>query len=115
LLALSALVAVAGTPMLRAQAPAGEATRRLTVTATFQPRVSLHVSSSVLQFDVTDRNVPATATLEFTAGARAASSDEVHLVIDALQEVPGILAIADGPEGVAIGELQSKMPTIAAR
>jgi hypothetical protein len=98
-----------------AQSPAGQATQTLSVTATFQPRVSLQVSSRVLQFDVTDTTVPARATVEFTAGARAASSGEVRLVVDALQDVPGVLMIVGGSDGVAIGELQPETPTIAAR
>ena len=112
---LLAALTIAGWSPIGAQSPARQPTQALSVTASLQPRVSLQVSSGVLQFDVTDATVPATATIDFTAGARAASSSEVRLVVDALPDVPGLLTIAGGSEGVAMGELQPETPTIAAR
>jgi hypothetical protein len=70
------------------------ATRHITVNVTMAPRISLKVSSQVLQFDVTQPGAVATAAVEFTAGARMASGSAVVLTVEPWQGL-------DGPGGAA--------------
>jgi len=112
---LAALFVASAMGPLSAQAPARQVTQSLAASVTFAQRTSLRLSTDVLRFDVTDAATPATATLDFSAGARTASGDEVRLVIDTLSNLPGTLMITDGTGGIKSGEASPIMPTIVAR
>ena len=57
-------------------------------------RTSLKVSSQLLQFDVTTPGAPATAAIEFSAGARTAAGSDIVLSVEPLRGI-------DGPGGAA--------------
>lgn len=104
------------------QDSARQATHSVSATATFGPRTSLHVSSQVLRFDVTDALIPAEASVEFAAGARTRNGGDVVLVVqvgDPSASPAGstayALTIAHGSEGVAAGAVVHGAPAVVAR
>ena len=70
------------------------ATGNVSVNVNFAPRTSLRVSSHLLRFDVTQTGATATATIDFTAGARMPSGSDVVLTVEPLRGI-------DGPGGAA--------------
>ena len=70
------------------------ATGTVTVNVSVAPRTSLKVSSRVLHFDVTQPGGTATASMEFTAGARLGSRSDVVLTVEPVRGL-------DGPGGAA--------------
>lgn len=68
---------------------ADAATTSVVVTAQFSSRTSLRVSTDLLQFDVAAPNQPATAGVDFSAGARTHSGGEVLLSIEQLGGIAG--------------------------
>ena len=101
------------TAQVDAQDATHSTTESLTVSATFQPRASLQVSSHDLRFEVTDATTAAVASLDFSAGVRTGRGDEVRLVIDAVQHISGVLSIAEGPEGTIGGQVSNDEPIVA--
>jgi hypothetical protein len=79
-----------GTPAAAAETATGS----VTVTAQFGSRTSLKVSTQVLQFDVARPGDPATAVVEFSAGARTRDGGEVVLSVEPMRAI-------DGPGGAA--------------
>ena len=65
------------------------------VTAQFSSRTSLHVSTELLQFDVTSPGQAATVSVDFAAGARTRSGAEVILSVEPLRAVEGPGGAAD--------------------
>jgi len=94
-------VALIGSMTVSAPAAAGGSTSaRTTIVASVdvKPRASIVQSTEVLRFQVTDPDRPAEAVLTFAAGARAAASSEVLLIVTA--EEP--LEIAGGPTEIGL-------------
>jgi hypothetical protein len=74
---------VAGLLIVAVNATAAETARSsVTVMATFSSRTTLQVSSDLLQFDVTQPQTPATASIDFLAAARTHAGDVVVLSIE---------------------------------
>ncbi len=84
--------ALIGTPGVGSAAET--VSRVVTVEATFSSRTSLHVSADLLEFDVASPGRPATAAIEFSAGARTRPDAEVVLSVEPLRGM-------DGPGGAA--------------
>ena len=84
--------AVCGPSWARTASAADAATASVVVTAQFSSRTSLRVSTDVLRFDVATAGDPATATVDFSAGARTHTGAEVMLSVERRQR-------GDGPTG----------------
>lgn len=107
---------VASIAILHAQAPERQVTQSVTATLTLQPRASLQVSTRMLRFEVSDDAASAaTASLDFSAGVRAAKTETIALVVESVREDPGVLSIVAGSDGTIAGEVVRAKPTIAAR
>jgi hypothetical protein len=100
------------------------ATAQLSVTARFHSRTSLRVSAHVLRFDVVDPAQPATAEVEFDAGARTLAGSDVVLSVEPERAIDGPGGAADvettlsfqgSGEGVLAGVLDTRVPAIAGR
>ena len=75
----AAVVAVCSAPMVYA----GEtAIAAVAVSVQVASRTSLKVSSDVLHFDASAANIPATAAIEFSAGARVPRGADVVLTVE---------------------------------
>jgi hypothetical protein len=61
----------------------------------FEPRTSLTVSTSVLQFHHVDPTSPSIVTVDFTARARTHASGEVVLTVESLRTIEGPGGAAD--------------------
>jgi hypothetical protein len=91
------------------------------VSATFNSRTSLKVSSQVLQFDVTDPESPATAAIDFSAGARTRQGGEVVLAVEPVHGIHGpadvdaAITFAGEGAGTLSGTLQTASTTVAGR
>ena len=86
-------------------------------------RTSLKVSSELLQFDVTRPGAPATAAIDFSAGARTAGGDIV-LSVEPLRGIDGpggaadvetALTVAGQGEGLVSGHVDPARPTVVGR
>lgn len=71
------------------------ATGTVTVLAQFNSRTSLKVSTQLLQFDVAAPGQPATAVVDFSAGARTRSGNDVVLSVEPARGVEGPGGAAD--------------------
>jgi hypothetical protein len=56
--------------------------RSLVVRAEVSPRTSLHTSAEALQFEISDPSLPATASIQFSAGTRTHAAGEVLLIVE---------------------------------
>ena len=89
--------AVMAASLLLAASPvsaAETATASVVVSAKFASRTSLKVSTNLLRFELAGPGQPATATVDFAAGARTQAGAEVLLSIEQLRSV-------DGPGGAS--------------
>lgn len=77
------------------EARAAETTASVVVTAQFNSRTSLRVSSELLRFDVAAPGQPAIAAVDFAAGARTRSDAEVLLTVERLRAIEGPGGAAD--------------------
>ena len=59
------------------------------VSAQFSSRTTLNVSTEVLRFDVANPGEPATASVDFSAGARTFSGAEVLLSVEQIRSLDG--------------------------
>jgi hypothetical protein len=109
-----ALIASALVPAA-AQSTVSHVTQSVTATVTFKPRTSLQLSTNVLRFDVTGGALSATATLDFSAGARAGQGDTVELVVDPITSGSGVLSVVEGPAGTITGDVLPATATVVAR
>jgi hypothetical protein len=107
-----------------AASAADSSTTTVQVQVQLSSRTSLHVSSHLLQFDVSDPSRPPTAAVDFSAGARVPSASDVVLTVEPLHGVEGPGGAADvdaavtfsgDGDGVRTGILESSMPTLAGR
>lgn len=105
-----------------ALAATGADTKSVVVTATFDSRTSLRVSSQLLQFDVVDGE--AVAAIDFSAGARTRSGGEVVLTVEPARAAEGPGGAADVEtsvtfagegDGTRSGALSSSSPAVAGR
>ena len=103
---------------------ADTATTNLVVSAQFASRTSLKVSTDLLRFDVAGPDQPATATVDFAAGARTQSGAEVLLSIEQLRGVEGPGGASDLESSVSFsgqgagtlaGALVAAGPAVAGR
>ncbi len=85
---LSTAVVTAAVLSVATVAFAESATTALVVSAAFNSRTSLNVSTDVLQFDVGSASDSAVTTVDFSARARTASGGQVVLSVERLDEVP---------------------------
>ena len=92
------------------------------VTVQVASRTSLKVSADVLQFDVLPSEQIATASIDFSAGARVASGADVVLTVEAEHAIDGPGGAADvecsisyegDGQGLQSGTLRSDVPTTA--
>ena len=103
---------------------ADAATARVVVSVQFASRTSLKVSTDLLQFEVAGPNRPATASVDFTAGARTQAGAEVLLSIEQLRAVQGpggasdlessVSFVGEG-DGTLAGALVATAPAVAGR
>jgi hypothetical protein len=103
---------------------ADETRATVVVSARFSSRTSLKVSSQVLQFDVRTPSQPATAVIDFSAGARTERGADVVLSIEPMRATTGpggsadvetSLRFAGEGEGLGQGALHAQAPAIAGR
>jgi hypothetical protein len=99
-------------------------TARVVVSVQFASRTSLKVSTDLLQFEVAGTDRPATATVDFAAGARTQAGAEVVLSIEQLRAVqaPGGASDLESPvsfagegDGTLAGALVAAGPAVAGR
>jgi hypothetical protein len=114
-------VAVLATPLA---ASADQAAASVVVSAQFNSRTSLQVSSRLLQFDVANPAEPAVASVDFSAGARTATGAEVVLSVEAERALDGpggaadvetSMSFAGQGEGTLQGRVDAHAPSIAGR
>ena len=108
-------------------APAGAADGAsgvVVVSAQFGSRMSLKVSTDLLQFDVIAAGQPATAAVSFSAAARTRSGADVVLSVEPVRAIEGPGGAADVEsalvfegegEGTVAGVVACSAPTVAAR
>jgi hypothetical protein len=103
---------------------ADTATAAVIVNAQFSSRTSLKVSTEILQFDVATPDQPATAAVEFSAGARTPAGAEVVLSVERVRGVEGPGGAADvdasltfsgESDGTLGGAVATGGPTVAGR
>jgi hypothetical protein len=103
---------------------ADTATANVVVSAKFTSRTSLKVSTDLLQFDVAGPGQPATAIVDFAAGARTQAGAEVLLSIEQLHGVEGpggaselesSVSFAGEGAGTLAGALVAAGPAVAGR
>ena len=95
LAALLTCAAVSGASGSGTAFAADAVTASVVVTAQFNSRTSLRVSTDVLKFDVAVGGDPATAAVDFSAGARTYTGGEVMLSVERRPSAGGA---ADGTE-----------------
>ena len=87
-------------------------------------RTSLRVSSELLQFDVARPDAPATAAIEFSAGARTASGADIVLSVEPLHGIDGpggaadvetALTVAGHGQGLLSGHVDPVRSTVVGR
>jgi len=100
------------------------ASASVTVNLNLGTRTSLKVSTEVLRFDVVQPGEVATATLDFTAGARMPASSDVVLTVEPLRGVEGTGGAADAEStlsftgegaGVLAGSVAMSQGTVVGR
>ena len=96
----------------------------VTVNAQFSARTSLKVSSDLLQFDIIQPGETATAAVDFSAGARTASTSDIVLSIEPARAIDGpggaadvetMLSVAGEGQGVMAGTLDAARGTVVGR
>ena len=84
----------------------------LSINARFAPRTSLKVSSELLQFDVAQPGGPATAAIEFVAGARTPLQGEIVLSVEPMRGLSGPGGAADVDAAISVaGEGEGLLTT----
>ena len=87
-------------------------------------RTSLKVSSDLLQFDVTRPGAPATAAIDFSAGARTAAGSDIVLSVEPLHaidgpggaaDVEGAITVAGQGQGLVSGHVHPVKSTVVGR
>jgi hypothetical protein len=100
------------------------ATAAVRVNVQIAARTSLKVSSHVLHFDVAEPGGAATASIDFSAGARAPAGADVVLTVERLHDVDGPGQAADVEPtitfegegaGMVPGTIHCDTPSVAAR
>ena len=100
------------------------ATASAVVSAQFSSRTSLKVSTDLLRFEVAGPGQPATAAVDFAAGARTQAGAEVLLSIEQLHAVEGpggasdlesSVSFAGEGAGTLAGALIAAGPAVAGR
>ena len=94
---------------------AAEDVARATVAINAQvaARTSLRVSSDVLRFDVAGPGATATAVIEFSAGTRTASDENVVLTVEPLRAIAGPGGAADVETTLSVnGDGEGLLPAV---
>jgi hypothetical protein len=121
---LCVLALAAGLLPVRTVAAAETVTRTLAVTARFESRTSLTISSELLRFDVLGPDQPASTVVEFSAAARTGSGGEVVLSVEPVSALTGpgdapvansLVSFSGEGQGTLRGVVSSIAPTIAGR
>ena len=124
---LPIFVGVVAASLLSAASPvsaAETATASASVSAQFSSRTSLKVSTDLLHFEVVEPGQPATATVDFAAGARTQAGAEVLLSIEQLHAAQGPGGASDIESSVSFtgdgagtldGALVAAGPAVAGR
>jgi hypothetical protein len=89
LAAILTCAAVSGASGPQPASAADAVTTSVVVTARFSSRTSLRVSTDVLKFDVAAPGNPATAEVDFSAGARTHTGGEVMLSVERRRSAGG--------------------------
>lgn len=101
-----------------------QASTSVGVAAEFGSRSSLRVSSQLLEFQIADPTLPATAVVDFAAGVRTAAGAPVVLSVEPLRAVDGpggaadvevALSFATQAEGAQAGPVNGTRPVPVAR
>lgn len=101
---------------LGAEASANLASASTTARAAIGRRIALDLSTSVLQFHVTDASQLAEASVRFAAAARTTANGEVVLLVRVPSDVsPMALTVAGGTEGAVLGIVASGDATVVGR
>jgi hypothetical protein len=101
---------------LGAEASANLASGSTTARAVIGRRTALDLSTSVLQFHVTDASQLAEASVTFAAAARTTANGEVVLLVRVPSDVsPMALTVAGGTEGAVLGIVASGDATVVGR
>ncbi|HET7698137.1 MAG TPA: hypothetical protein VFK57_20650 [Vicinamibacterales bacterium] len=96
----------------------------VTINVNLAARTSLKVSSRILQFDVTEAGATATASLEFTAGARMPAGSDVVLSVEPVRPLEGPGGAADVAsdlsfsgegQGMLAGSIDAAQSTVVGR
>jgi hypothetical protein len=114
-LALVPTIVQATSSVVGASAEIGASTTT-TASATVHRRTALDVSTSVLQFHVTDGAQQAEVSVNFTVAARTAADGQVLLVVRVPSELQGTtLTVVGGTEGAVSGIVAPGDTTIVGR
>lgn len=101
---------------LGADGSANLASVSTTARAVISRRTALDLSTSVLQFHVTDGSQFAEASVTFAAAARTTTTGEVVLVVRVPSELPQTsLTVVNGTEGVVPGIVATGDATVVGR
>jgi hypothetical protein len=87
------------------------ASAAVAASAAIGARTAFHPSTETLIFHVTDQDVPAEATVTFTAGARTGPGNEVVLSVSTDMSAQLVVTMADGTRGA----LRANESVIASR
>jgi hypothetical protein len=98
--------------------------KSVTVSVQIASRTSLKVSAQLLQFDVTDPDREAVATVDFSAGARTRQGEEIVLTLEPMRAIEGpggaadvdtMLRFSGDGDATLSGSVHPAMPTVAGR
>ena len=119
--AFAALLLIPGMAPISASGPT---TASVAVTVQVSARTSLHVSTHVLRFALSDDNDRATAAVDFAAGGRIPGGSDLVLTVQPAHALEGPGGAADAESvvtfegdgnGTAAGTLASGAPAVAGR
>jgi hypothetical protein len=124
-LQLFVMLVVSLAPGLVAGAAAAEtAGASVAVSVQFSSRTTLHVSTKLLRFDVTDSQEAPAVAVQFAAGARTHSGAEVLLSVEPICDSDGLPAAGSAQSAISFsghgngtldGSLHGTSPAVAGR
>ena len=90
-------------------------TQTIDARATVSSRTSLKISSNVLDFNLTDVERPAVATVDFVAGIRTHAGAEVVLTVEAAEVNGAAVTFSGAGAGTTQGTMVTSRPIVAGR